>query len=542
MMKKFLTILLVLCMLSIGLVFADEAEIINGTYKTGLKIAAEPITLRVAVARHTGDQTSSYNVKPFVKRSVEDTGLEFEWIEMVTDIPAQLSVMLASGDDMPDIFLCNLGDLFTKNKTLFAELQDMIPEWAPNVKAFYDEHDVDWGLITEDDGKIYRLLTGMYRNPGNIPGGMHWIDTSWLDNLGLDMPTNTDELYNVLKAFKEQDADGDGDPNNEIPLDFCETASLGLAKWGVSWGVAGTGDNIFYVIQEGKVLPTVSTDAYRAFLEYFHKLYAEGLVNPEGFTQTKDQYNANLKEQKVGMWIDWSPQMQRGMSAEADACSFVGVITAPGYEDQYAYPGNNPISVNRNFAISASSKHIEAALRWWDYLSSTEELRWMTARGPEGLCWVYGDDGVTHYVHSPSDEEEQALFDKYGMTEDFDVSMVGASFYMDSHFPLIEKNTSYAPPKEGEFMSQGYRRFLGQEVLGDKITEGMSLHVVPETIQEEFTFTCEGLVDYVQSFRAEAIINGIDDSSWDAYLNELESYNYKYYLKYYQMMFDGVFE
>ena len=55
-MKQFLALILSLCMLCCCVSFAEsDAEVVNGTYKTGLKIAAEPITLRVAVARHTAD-------------------------------------------------------------------------------------------------------------------------------------------------------------------------------------------------------------------------------------------------------------------------------------------------------------------------------------------------------------------------------------------------------------------------------------------------------------------------------------------------------
>ena len=41
-----------------------------------------------------------------------------------------------------------------------------------------------------------------------------WINQTWLDNLGLEMPTTPEELYTVLKAFKEQDANGNGDPGD----------------------------------------------------------------------------------------------------------------------------------------------------------------------------------------------------------------------------------------------------------------------------------------------------------------------------------------
>ena len=47
-----------------------------------------------------------------------------------------------------------------------------------------------------------------------------FINKQWLDNLGLSMPTSIDEYYDVLVAFKEQDANGNGDPDDEIPLLF----------------------------------------------------------------------------------------------------------------------------------------------------------------------------------------------------------------------------------------------------------------------------------------------------------------------------------
>ena len=71
--------------------------------------------------------------------------------------------------------------------------------------------------ITTPDGNIYSLP--------NVDGSLHvqynmklWINTTWLENLGLEMPTTTEEFYDVLKAFKEQDANGNGDPDDEIPL------------------------------------------------------------------------------------------------------------------------------------------------------------------------------------------------------------------------------------------------------------------------------------------------------------------------------------
>lgn len=44
-----------------------------------------------------------------------------------------------------------------------------------------------------------------------------YINTKWLENLGLEMPTTLEEPHSVLVAFKEQDANGNGDPTTKSP-------------------------------------------------------------------------------------------------------------------------------------------------------------------------------------------------------------------------------------------------------------------------------------------------------------------------------------
>ncbi len=536
-MKKFLSLIMVICVMLSFASFAEvPAEIENGVYKTGLVIAAEPITLRIAVARHTGDQSTSYNAKPFVTKSVAETGLNFEFIEMTTDVEVQLSTMLASGDDMPDIFLCSLGNLYEKNMGLFADLSGMLEEWAPTVVDYYNSFGVNWDDLTEDDGSIRRLLTGMYSNPGNVPGNLMYIRTDWLENLGLEMPTTLDEFYDVLVAFKEEDANGDGDPDNELPLDFL--AGNNLMRWAIPFGVGGISDDTHYIVKDGVVEPTVNTAAYRAFLEFFHQLYVEGLVNPEGFTQTGDQYNANVKSKLVGCYAAWSPHGFWGTVPDALECYPLPVLASDEYE--YLFPSNNPINMQFGFQISENSKHKEAALRWWDYLSS-EEMRWLTGRGPEGLCWEFAEDGVTHQVHTYTEEDALRIFEEYGM-EGFDWTMPGAAFYMDSWFPVIDTNTSYAPPAEGEVMVQGWMRKLGQDAIGEEnFSDWMSNYIIPADVTEKLAFATEGLTDFIYAYRAEAIINGVTDENWDAYVAELEAYGYDYYIEVYQAKLDNNF-
>src|SRR5699024_315051 len=70
--------------------------------------------------------------------------------------------------------------------------------------------------ITAPDGNIYALpqVNECYHCSYSQK---LWIYQPWLDELGLEMPTTTDEFYEVLKAFKEDDPNGNGKAD-EIPL------------------------------------------------------------------------------------------------------------------------------------------------------------------------------------------------------------------------------------------------------------------------------------------------------------------------------------
>ena len=70
-----------------------------------------------------------------------------------------------------------------------------------------------------------------------------YINQKWLDNLGLDMPTTTDELRDVLQAFREKDPNGNGQ-TDEIPLftNYVDNGRLRAAT------VAAASDQLFRIL------------------------------------------------------------------------------------------------------------------------------------------------------------------------------------------------------------------------------------------------------------------------------------------------------
>lgn len=95
-------------------------------------------------------------------------------------------------------------------------MSGMIDEYAPNIQEAFEEHPELEYLATADDGGVYGIPKYQRFWPDTYLRQM--INVQWLENLGLEKPETFDELYEVLLAFKENDANGNGDPNDEIPM------------------------------------------------------------------------------------------------------------------------------------------------------------------------------------------------------------------------------------------------------------------------------------------------------------------------------------
>lgn len=120
------------------------------------------------------------------------------------------SIMLASGT-LPEVIL---GDQsfsdsdIVNNLSYFRPLDDYIDKYMPNLKAAMQETPEMKQISTFPDGKIYSLPARLPSRP--ITAQQPVINKAWLDKLGLKAPETIDDLYNVLKAFKEQDPNGNG--------------------------------------------------------------------------------------------------------------------------------------------------------------------------------------------------------------------------------------------------------------------------------------------------------------------------------------------
>lgn len=290
---------------------ASTATSDGGTAEAGtLPIVDEPITLRV-LSENRADITIG-NDMPVIQELEKRTNIHLEWELLPVDSgekTTKFNVIMASGD-IPDLVACSTANDVNKYgmQGLFLSLRDLINEYAPNmVKVFNnplegDEipYDIDvWGSITAADGNIYNIPI---ISASNAIGAVWGIRTDWLDTLGLSVPETSDELYNVLKAFKEQDPNGNGQAD-EIPL-----VSGAGGKTGTITPLVNAFDAHmdFYVDSETDTIKYGPVEEnYKEALTFLNKLYSEGLIESDYLTATRDQWLARAGGNQAGMMFVW---------------------------------------------------------------------------------------------------------------------------------------------------------------------------------------------------------------------------------------------
>lgn len=214
----------------------------------------------------------------------EMTGVSIEWINpSVTDQDTQLNLLLAS-QNLPDMIFYDWQSSYSGGlaKAVTDEiaipLNDLIDEYAPNFKNLLEENPELKKQISLDDGTI-----AMFPSARTDPRVRIWfgpqIRQDWLDNLGLDMPQTIDDWYNVLKAFKEQDANGNGDMDDEIP--FVAAGASSLSSYLLSFAGAYGLVRDTFCIKNGKVVYSPAEAEYKDFLAEMAKWYEEGLIDSD---------------------------------------------------------------------------------------------------------------------------------------------------------------------------------------------------------------------------------------------------------------------
>lgn len=372
-------------------------------------------TLTVATMDNWFATKSYADNLPVYQKFEELTGIKIEWeVIPINDYDQVMGTRLASGQNLPDIFVipwdANADQLGFDGIAM--PLNDLIEEHAYYLNMLMEEYPVIRSGLTTADGNIYaypgfgegfvntaeELETGELTNPGaNICLNVPMIRKDWLDKLNLEIPETLDDWYNVLKAFKTQDPNGNG-KEDEIPL----TATFNMRdiyRFSEAFGLyrAGNAEGRWDVDEEGKIYFKDTTEAFKQTLEFLNKLYAEGLLDPEfsspGFSKTSEKVSRDLLGAVPSDWISNASTYNASLrTAGVEEANWVPVKPVQNPEGETKIV--NRWSVWKTAAISKDCKNPELAMKWLDFQTLSAQGVALTNFGVEGDSYTVAEDGT----------------------------------------------------------------------------------------------------------------------------------------------------
>lgn len=217
------------------------------------------------------------------KKALEERyNIDYEFMPAASgEYNNKLGVTLASGD-IPDTLL------FPGLDQIYFNAIDN-SQFIPLEKYMADSKEYpNLAKIPEDLKKILTYKGHIYGIPRlrGVPGHTIVMRKDWLDKLGLAVPATYDELYTVLKAFKEKDPDGNGkDDTYGLAVGMSDAGLIGVNA--VSSGMRALAGNW---VEDGKggLIPMEFTPKAKEAFSFYAKLYKEGIIAKD-FAIKKDQ-------------------------------------------------------------------------------------------------------------------------------------------------------------------------------------------------------------------------------------------------------------
>ena len=310
--------------------------------------------------------------------------------------------MMITGGELPDFICGGSGQSQLYDADVLVALDDYLDDY-PNIKNFFTQQ--QWDQLRQDDGHIYWIPQF-----SNIKGEekvcthndeAFWIQTRVLKWADYPEIRTMDQYFDLIERYNEANPTME-DGTENIPYTilcddwryFClENAPQFLDGY----------PNDGSCIVDPETLTVIDYNTTDTAVKYFQKLneeYQKGIVDPESFTQTYDEYIAKLSTGRVLGMIDqwWDFAYTAGdaikqAGLDAQGCDYIPLpITIDESVKNQWHCSGGVLNVSDGLAITTSCEDVEAALQFVDDLLS-QDIHNLRFWGVEGVDYNVDDNG-----------------------------------------------------------------------------------------------------------------------------------------------------
>ncbi len=419
---------------------------------------------------------------------------------------------------------------------IYLPMNDYIEKYSVNIKQIWEDIPSLKASMTAPDGNVYCIPRCEGAAGHGSVNYKFWINTAWIDKLGMEVPTTTEEFKDVLIAFRDQDPNGNGE-KDEVPLS-------GAAN---TWAA----DPYIYImnafchfdggvkmLKDGVFTSPVTTDAFKNGLKYMADLYAEDLIDPASLTQDLNSLLklGNAEPTVLGSYSAGHLAMAIDNTNRELADQYEALMPLKGPDGYQGTPVYDLLTTSGGrAAITDKCENPAVAFRLLDFFCDGYVINRMEF-GPKGEVWDEADSGATGVT---------------GLKAEWKMVPGGTNYSGQPNNKIWGTTTLLFPVDwkkklqfEGDILDPtNYEARLIRDTDAYSNYRGEGEEEMPMWVDADTATALSNqsvpLKDYVKSAIVAFITGQKDvDAEWDAYLADLERLGLSEYIETYQKAYD----
>ncbi|MDY2588890.1 MAG: extracellular solute-binding protein [Agathobacter sp.] len=323
----------------------------------------------------------------------EKTGVKVKETWLTGQTAEEAIGTLIAGGEYPDFIEGGDGSIQLYEAGALVALDDYIEKY-PNIKEFFTEQ--EWDSLRQDDGHIYWIpqFSNIYGEEKECTHNdeAFWIQTRVLEWAGYPEVRTMDEYFDLIEKYNEANPTMEDGTENIPYTILCDDWRYFCLENAPEFldGYPNDG-SVIVDPNTQKVIDYNTTDTAVKYFKKLNEEYKKGIIDPESFTQTYDEYIAKISSGRVlGMIDQWWDFAYNGYDAiksaglDKQGCSYVPLpITIDRSVKNQWHNSGGVLNVSSGLSITTSCDDVDAAMKFVSDLLEQDmhDLRFWGVKG-----------------------------------------------------------------------------------------------------------------------------------------------------------------
>ena len=501
---------------------------------------AEQATLKGLTNYPVGSESEPNN-RTIFQRLEEQTNVHIEWKAIQGDQWGEkIALEMANVKTLPDfIFNAGFGDadlLKYAKQGVIINVEEYIEAYMPNLTAVFEKYPEYKAMSTDEDGHIWALpwieQLGANKTAIQTVGNMSFINVAWLNFLGLEKPETVEEFEAVLVAFRDNaealqaefGIEGSVIPLACIMNDGDQDPYILINGFGEGYGDPDRGRHI-NVTDDKKVVCSATSEGFKKGTAWLHDLYAQGLIDPEAFTQDWSTYVAKGKSGRYGVCFSWDV----ANIANLTDWEPLPVLTAD-VTNFTAQNGSFTSGFDRGrCVVTAAAKNPALVCAWLDQM-------YAPMQAPQNNWGTYGENDEFDIFEMGTNDKGEPMLKHAPLGDASPVEVREAECVGGPLAILDEYYGVYGTcPDDAQYRLDWIKDYFTPDMNHKYVFPNVFMS--PDDTKELSNLQAD-IQKCINAFKSNSVMNGFTDADWDQFMKDLEAYKLDKYLSIFQKYVD----